>query len=211
MTSSETIVFPRDFNITALRPHIAALYRAHHQLGYQDVTLDFSSCERADPAPMVGLIAHCQSLRRNDIGIEIVLPENPYLRRLFLNCNWAHSLCPEMFDASQFRPSTRVPVMRFENPAQQKTAVDNIIDSILKNIDGYKREHLKALEWSVNEITDNVLMHANSPDGGFLQLSAKPSAKLIEFAVAEPVTESQNLLGRPSCRFPAMSTHSLKQ
>ncbi len=75
--------------------------------------------------------------------------------------------------------------MRFENPSEQKSAVDVVIDSILSNISGYKREHLKAVEWSVNEITDNVLMHANSRDGGFLQLSAKPSAKLIEFAVAD--------------------------
>ena len=185
MRLSETITFPWDFNITALRPHIAAVYRAHHQLGYQDITLDFSECERADPAPMVGLIAHCHSLRRDDIGFAVILPDNQYLQRLFLNCNWAHSLSPKHFEPSEFRPRTRVPVMQFENPSQQKNAVDDIIDSILKNIDGYKREHLKAIEWSVNEITDNVLMHANSHEGGFLQLSAKPSAKLIEFAVAD--------------------------
>ncbi len=185
MPSSDIVEFPRDFNITALRPMIAAMYRAHHQFGYQDITLDFSRCERAEPAPMVGLIAHCHGLRRSDIGFTAALPQNQYLRRLFLNCNWAHSLCPEAFPASDFRPPTRVPVMQFESPVEQKTAVDEIIDSILKNIDGYRREHLKAIERSINEITDNVLMHANCPDGGFLQLSAKPSAKLIEFAVAD--------------------------
>jgi hypothetical protein len=185
MPSSDTIEFPRDFSITTLRPILAALYRAHHQFSYQDITLDFSRCERADPAPMVGLIAHCQRLRRAEIGFTAMLPQNQYLRRLFLNCNWAHSLCPDDFPVSEYRPPTRVPVMQFETPAQQKDAVDGIIDSILKNIDGYRREHLKAIEWSINEITDNVLMHANCPDGGFLQLSAKPSAKLIEFAVVD--------------------------
>ena len=185
MASSDNIEFPRDFNITTLRPMIAALYRARNQFGYQDMTLDFSNCDRADPAPMVGLIAHCRSLRRDEIGFSVILPQNQYLKRLFLNSNWAHSLCPEDFDVSQFRPTARVPLMRFANPSEQKQAVDDIIDSILQNIDGYKREHLKAIEWSINEITDNVLMHANCTDGGFLQLTAKPSAKLIEFAVAD--------------------------
>lgn len=185
MASSDTVEFPRDFNITAMRPMIAALYRARQQFGYQDLTLDFSGCERADPAPMVGLIAHCRSLRREDIGFSLILPRNQYLKRLFLNSNWVHALCPEDFDESQFRPTARVPLMRFGSPSEQKKAVDDIIDSILQNIDGYRREHLKAIEWSINEITDNVLMHANCPDGGFLQLTAKPSAKLIEFAVAD--------------------------
>jgi len=182
---SETATFPLDFNIMALRPYVAVLYRAYHQLGYQDIVLDFSKCDRADAAPMVGLIAHCQMLRRQGIGFSLLLPGNQYLHRLFLNCNWAHALCPEDYEASAYKPTARVPLMQFRSAVEQKSAVDALIDSILQNIQGYKREHLKAIEWSINEITDNVLMHSNSPDGGFVQLVAKPGATLVEFTVGD--------------------------
>jgi STAS-like domain of unknown function (DUF4325) len=185
LPSSDTIVFPPDFNITCLRQFVAAIYRAYHQLGYKDLFLDFSACERADPAPMVGLIAYCRGLRRAGIDVIPTLPESPYLRRLFLNSNWAHSLSPSEHPASDFRARTQVPVLTFSNADEQKVVVDRLIDCILSCVNGYSREHLKAIEWSVNEITDNVLMHSNCPDGGVLQLTSKQKAKLIEFVVAD--------------------------
>jgi len=164
---------------------IAAIYRGYSQLGCKDLFLDFSGCERADPAPMVGLIAHCRGLRRVGLDFATILPDSTYLKRLFMNSNWAHSLSPSDYPESEFRPRQHVPVLAFSNPDEQKHVVDKVIDSILSTVDGYKREHLKAIEWSVNEITDNVLMHSNCLDGGILQLTSKPKAKLIEFTVAD--------------------------
>lgn len=185
MSLGDTIKFPEDFGITSLRSMVAAIHRGFSQLGYKDIFLDFTACQRADPAPMVGLIAHCNGLRREGIDFEIFLPDNVYLKRLFLNSNWAHSLSPGGYPESEFRTRQHVPVIRFTSPDEQKHAVDRVIDSILSTVVGYSREHLKALEWSINEITDNVLMHANCPEGGFLQLTAKQKAKVIEFTVAD--------------------------
>src|ERR1700681_524664 len=97
MPLGDTINFPRDFNITELRRSISTIYRSYHQLGYQDITLDFSACEHADPSPMVGLIAYCNRLSGEMADFTLALPEFPYLRRLFQNCNWAHFLCPDQF------------------------------------------------------------------------------------------------------------------
>jgi hypothetical protein len=110
---------------------------------------------------------------------------SPYLQRLFANCNWAHLLCPDRYPTSQFSSRKQIPVQRFANPNEQKKAVDDVIDSILSNVTGYGREHLKAIEWSVNKITDNVLVHSNCPEGGMLQLTSKQNARLIEFTVAD--------------------------
>jgi STAS-like domain of unknown function (DUF4325) len=134
---------------------------------------------------MLGIIAYCRGLRRAGIDFMPILPESPYLRRLFLNSNWAHSLSPTEHPASEFRTRTQVPVLTFTNSDEQKVVVDRVIDCILSCVNGYSREHLKAIEWSVNEITDNVLMHSNCPDGGLLQLTSKQQAKLIEFVVAD--------------------------
>lgn len=183
--SGDTIVFPTDFNITYLRPFLAAIYRAYHQLGYKDLFLDFSACERADSAPMMGLIAYCRGLRRAGIEFMTILPESPYMQRLFLNSNWAHSFSPSEYPESDFRARNQVPVLTFTNSDEQKIVVDRVIDCILSCVNGYSREHLKAIEWSVNEITDNVLMHSNCPDGRILQLTSKQKAKLIEFVVAD--------------------------
>jgi hypothetical protein len=185
LSPGDTMVFPIDFSITYLRSFLAAIYRAHHHLGYKDLFLDFSACERADPAPMLGIIAYCCGLRRAGIEFMTLLPANAYLRRLFLNSNWAYWLSPSDHPKSEFHTGTHVPVLAFANANEQKVVVDRVIDCILSCVDGYSRAHLKAIEWSVNEITDNVLMHANCPDGGLIQLTSKKRAKLIEFVVAD--------------------------
>ena len=48
------------------------------------------------------------------------------------------------------------------------------------------RRELSALEWSVHEITDNVLVHAQSPIGGLIQVSRfERREKRIEYIVAD--------------------------
>jgi hypothetical protein len=100
----------------------------------------------------------------------------------FLSC--ADILSPSEYPESEFRARQHVPALAFRSPDEQKHVVDKVIDSILSTVNGYRREHLKAIEWAINEITDNVLMHSNCPDGGILQLTSK-NAKLIEFTVAD--------------------------
>ena len=47
------------------------------------------------------------------------------------------------------------------------------------------RAALAGLEWSLNEITDNVLVHAEAPLGGLVQVSTFTEAKRIMFVVAD--------------------------
>jgi hypothetical protein len=92
-----------------------------------------------------------------------ILPDSAYLKRLFINSNWAHQ--PSEYPESEFRARQHVPALAFRTPDEQKHVVDKIIDSVLSSVKGYRREHLKAIEWSITEITDNVLMHSNCADG----------------------------------------------
>lgn len=48
-----------------------------------------------------------------------------------------------------------------------------------------ERETLAALEWSMNEIMDNVLSHAESSVGGFVQATAYERTGRVEFVVAD--------------------------
>ncbi|MBF0613130.1 MAG: sensor histidine kinase [Magnetococcales bacterium] len=75
--------------------------------------------------------------------------------------------------------------LRFSNAEQQYQAVNKVMDILLNSMTGLNREHLKALDWSLNEITDNVLSHAKSPVGGFIQASTYSQSKRVEFIVAD--------------------------
>jgi hypothetical protein len=48
-----------------------------------------------------------------------------------------------------------------------------------------RRDVISALQWAVNEITDNVLNHADAPLGGLVQLSTFRDEHMIKFVVAD--------------------------
>jgi hypothetical protein len=62
-----------------------------------------------------------------------------------------------------------VPATQFTYDVEQRQAVTRIANGILGAIPDLDRRELAALEWSVNEITDNVLVHSQSPVGGLEQ------------------------------------------
>jgi hypothetical protein len=57
---------------------------------------------------------------------------------------------------------------------------------ILGALPDLKRSNLAAFEWSVNEITDNVLMHSGSSIGGLVQVSTfQKNRSSVQFVVAD--------------------------
>jgi hypothetical protein len=58
------------------------------------------------------------------------------------------------------------------------------MDVVLRNME-INRSALAGLEWSINEITDNVLNHAEARLGGIVQASTYPSQQLIGFTVVD--------------------------
>ncbi len=123
-----------------------------------------------------------------DAGVEfhVELPQKIELARLFRNANWAHFLAPDENPPSEFKGFTQVPATHFTNDIEQRQAVNRILNGILGAIPDLDRRELSALEWSVNEITDNVLVHSRSPIGGLIQVSTFQRAnKRIEYVVAD--------------------------
>jgi hypothetical protein len=60
------------------------------------------------------------------------------------------------------------------------------VNAILGAIPDLNRKELSALEWSINEITDNVLNHSQSPIGGLVQVSTfQRTRKRVEYIVAD--------------------------
>jgi hypothetical protein len=60
------------------------------------------------------------------------------------------------------------------------------VNVILGALPDLKRSNLAAFEWSVNEITDNVLMHSDSSIGGLVQVTTfQKNRSSVQFVVAD--------------------------
>jgi hypothetical protein len=74
----------------------------------------------------------------------------------------------------------------FTSADDQQKAVNRIVNAMLGAIPDLQRKDLAAVEWSVNEITDNVLNHSQSGIGGLVQVSTFQKArKRVEYIVAD--------------------------
>lgn len=168
----------------AVRDFLNAVTDARER-GYLDLTLDFSQCERAYPDAMLTLICVGDRLADEDVGIDIRLPANDDLARLFQNTNWAHCLDPSHHEAVDFLHERHMRVRRYASYEDQQDVVNGVLDVVMRNME-LDRNVLGGLEWSLNEITDNVLNHADSGDlGGLVQVTTFPEGHRILFVVAD--------------------------
>jgi hypothetical protein len=165
------LVFQGSFGLQELHRPLAAIHHAVQQGGYQDLILDFSDCNAAFPAPMLALCAQITKLRKAGIDANLILPNDGKLQRLFHNTNWAHFLAPRSHDPSSFKGYTQIPATQYLSSKDQSKAVNRIVNAILGAIPEIGRADFAALEWAINELTDNVLVHSQSPVGGFVQVS----------------------------------------
>jgi hypothetical protein len=126
------------------------------------------------------------ALRESHVDCSLVLPDTPELARLFINTNWANLIEPRAYDPSKFKGYTQIPVIQFATPAEQGVAVNRIINAILGGIPDIKRADFAALEWAINELTDNVIVHSQSSIGGLVQVSNfRRNRKIVEFTIAD--------------------------
>lgn len=149
-----------------------------------NLNVDFSTVDLAYPNGMLPIIATLESLRRSGINIYVVLPHSDSVRRVFRAVNWAHYLSPEQFECSESQHDRHLVTRYFRDEKEQKLAVDDFMDVIIRNME-LPRAIISGLEWSINEITDNVLNHSNTDFGGLVQATTYPQNNSIAFAVAD--------------------------
>lgn len=185
-TSQNTIRISGEFTTQEMPRLVAAMHNTVEQRGFPEFTLDFSDCLSAFPGSMLPIVARVQGYWNQGIDISLVLPKQRNLARLFRNTNWAHLIDFRSHDESEYKGYRHVPAMKFKTAEEQTDSVSRAIEQILHGVHGLKRSDLRAIEWSINEITDNVINHSQSPVGGFLQLTNFTGAvKRIEFAVVD--------------------------
>jgi hypothetical protein len=163
---------------------IAALHRVAQDDGR--VTLDFTQCTAAFAGGMLAVCSQVMALRARKVEVAFDMPTDAKLSRMFTNCNWAFAMDPARHRPSRFRGHTHVPATPFCSASEQQVAVNAIVETILRSLDGIERGDLAAIEWSLNEMTDNVLVHAESSAGGLVQVTTfQRSNRRVEFVVAD--------------------------
>ena len=165
---------------------LAAVHSLVNERGYQDIVLDFTSCAAAFAGPMLAVCSQISAFRCDGVDTRLVLPSSERLNRLFINANWANFIDPANFKKSSFRGLRQIPTTQFNNTEEQTTAVNSILDIILGSLTGFSRGDLAAIEWALNEITDNVINHSESRVGGFVQLSTfQRDRRRVEYVVCD--------------------------
>ena len=175
-------------------PFAQAIYILHEKKGYQDIILDFSQVESVFESFMAPAVIQCKAYMARGVGFTHRVPGSERLKNLFHNSNWSYLLDPIRNSRSSFSGHQHVPAEIYTSFAEQYAAVNMIMDVIIGNLQ-VERKHLTALEWCINEITDNVLNHANSAVGGIVQASTFPARNAVEFVVADAGVGVRRTLG----------------
>jgi len=101
-----------------------------------------------------------------------------------VNSNWAHLLEPEAHDVSDTVHERHLATHRFDTGSAQQKVVNALMDVAMRTMT-LRRDVLAGLEWSINEITDNVLNHSECPTGGLIQLTTFRESQKVAFAVGD--------------------------
>jgi uncharacterized protein DUF4325 len=169
-----------------MRRVLAAMHNLISGQGYQDLELDLTECKAAYGGPILAIASQTKRYLINGVDVDLTLPKDERLSRLFLNANWANLIDPRRYDPGHYRGLSQIPVLQFRNGQDQFEAVTKVTKTILSALSAFDRSHLKAIEWSLNEITDNVINHAQSPIGGLLQVTNfGRDRKVVEFCVCD--------------------------
>jgi anti-sigma regulatory factor (Ser/Thr protein kinase) len=183
-TEANRIIFEGDLR-SEIRSTIACIYQLSQKLGYQDIVLDFRAATYVDANLMLPLSSYADFNRKHHVDFSLVEPADGTLRRLFVNTNWAHFIDPTTYDSNDKRRFNNLPALQFMDGDAQHNVVNRAMEVLMETIKVQDRKQLKALEWALNEITDNVLNHAESPTGGMVQIQSFPTKNTVTFYVAD--------------------------
>jgi hypothetical protein len=183
--SNNEVKVSGDFRDGDLPKLLAFIHHAVENAKYSELVLDFSACERTFPTPMVGLCSQALAYQDSGITFSLKLPEKKNLNSLFNNTGWAYLIDPLRNDQPTARSYKNLPTTRYQTSGEQGAVVNEMIDTMYGAVGDLDREDFNAVEWSINEITDNVLNHSNSRIGGLVHVFTQANNKRLQFIVAD--------------------------
>lgn len=152
---------------------------------YSEWILDFKNIEFAPMGELLGLVCQVVSKKHDGHHFEIVPPKKTSLAKDWRDKNILYLLGQEQ-TISKYQGISFYPAQQYTNSDEHFAIVNEIFKVILSGAEGIGRADYAALEWSINEVSDNVLVHSESPIGGILLVNKiDRSVGRVNFIVAD--------------------------
>jgi len=185
LESEAKIIFKKDISGSSLSFGCACLYNLVEKQNYQKVTLDFTNVEHAYPDFMLPFIAQVRGYRfHRNIDFLTELPKSFTAKRFFDNTNYTFFLKGEG-DIRRSPYYQNIPAQTFKDEDEQFEVVNRLLEWLLGTVKELKRDDLKAFEWALAEITDNVITHAEDPLGGLVQAGYFRKNNTVQFVICD--------------------------
>ena len=173
-----------DLRLADLSRLCSAIYHDVREARYKDVQIDFRSLASIGFNVIPPLASYLRFLVRQDnVDFEYLEPTSYGARNRIEQTGLAHYICHNRYQ-QQKQISADPVLQQFKNTDEASAINDKIINSVLRTA-RLNRKHVAALEWALDEITDNVLNHSQSRIGGFIIHSKIPHKNIVEFVVAD--------------------------
>ena len=180
------IVFFDNTESFCIAQAITLMEEAINERGYKDIELDFSGSKNAFASGILRLCSYINSKKENGITFSLFTNGNVEIRKLFINQNWAYLIDPSIFAKSNYKGYRQVPSIEYSDPQEQQNVLNSILDKLICSYDDLERSDFASIEWALNEIMDNVLVHSESKCGGIVSLQTfNRENKKIEFVVSD--------------------------
>jgi hypothetical protein len=183
-TNINHIFVSGEFSFDSMQRACAALHNLKRS-GYTTILVDLSAVTSCFAGSVVPFIFKCRQGREDGLDLALIPPRDLDLAKLFVNSNWLNTFDPTTFPQSTAPYGRHIPALPFTDGESHFRAVDAIVHRLLGLFPNLDRDHFAALEWAINEITDNVLNHASSNIGGVVQLTTKTKSSIIEVVVCD--------------------------
>lgn len=134
---------------------------------------------------MLAICSQAQNYWKAGIDVSLTLPSDNELMRLFRNTNWAHLIDFRSHEESRFRGYTHSGAVKFNGGNDQALAVNKMLDILMAALTKFKRDDIRYMEWAINEVTDNVINHAQAANGGIIQVTNLRQREQIELVVSD--------------------------
>ncbi len=181
---TNTIKLPQKIGSNVIADFVSAIKEWEKRRPYDVLTLDFQSVMKPYSNGMLPLIATITDMRLRGYKVKIVLPNDNNVRKLFRSTNWAYYLSPQEHPKSESIHDRHLVTKQFVDYKELAGITNDFMDVILRSMP-IPKDIFSALEWSINEICDNVINHSQSKIGGFIEIITFPKNEQIAFTVAD--------------------------
>ena len=169
--------------IFGYREYLEFLTTLDGSTGPRRMEVDLEQVRFAHPSGMAPLVATIAHLTNLGWDFDVVLPADDLLSDYFEKAGWVAGIAgtetPKLVRGRSYLPLTP-----YRNHDELNPLVTEMIDHLATST-AFKPGVLDAISWSLNEIADNVLLHAGAGTTGWVQMIELPKKNQIELVIVD--------------------------